>query len=62
MSREVDLVWERPVVEAYEASIIEPPTSFWTEMLQLVGLRKTKGSNDAGTEANEVEGPARQRS
>ncbi|KAK6380743.1 hypothetical protein LTS17_004943 [Exophiala oligosperma] len=40
--READLVWERPVVDAYEASFITPPVGFWTEMLQLVGLRRGK--------------------
>ena len=37
-----DLVWERPVVDAYEATFASPPIGFWTEMLQLVGLRKNK--------------------
>ncbi|KIW48926.1 uncharacterized protein PV06_01482 [Exophiala oligosperma] len=43
---EADLVWERPNVDAYEATIIDPPVGFWTEMLQLVGLRRNKGGND----------------
>jgi amino acid transporter len=38
-----DLIWERPIVEAYEATFIDPPSSFWTEMLQLIGLRRGKG-------------------
>lgn len=37
---EADLVWERPVVEAYEATFINEPLGFWTEMLQLVGFRR----------------------
>lgn len=37
---EVDLVWERPIIDAYEASFISPPIGFWTEMMHLVGLRK----------------------
>lgn len=37
---EADLVWERPIVEAYEASFVNPPISFWTEMLQLIGLKR----------------------
>lgn len=37
---EADLVWERPVVEAYEASFVNPPIGFWTEMVQLVGLKR----------------------
>ncbi|KAF4458789.1 general amino acid permease AGP2 [Fusarium albosuccineum] len=37
---EADLVWERPQIEAYENSIKEPPVGFWTEMGQLVGIRR----------------------
>jgi amino acid transporter len=44
-----DLVWERPNVEAYEATFIDPPVSFWTEMLQMVGWRRIKGGNDKRT-------------
>lgn len=40
---EADLVWERPIVDAYEESFLTPPIGFWTEMLQLVGIgRKNK--------------------
>ncbi|PSR92034.1 AAT family amino acid transporter [Coniella lustricola] len=37
---EADLVWDRPIIEAYEASFIDPPLSFWTEVLQIFGFRK----------------------
>ena len=37
---EVDLVWDAPLIDAYEASFITPPVSFWTEMLQLIGLKR----------------------
>lgn len=41
--READLVWERPIVDAYESSFLTPPVGFWTEMLQIVGIgRKHK--------------------
>lgn len=39
-----DLVWERPIIDAYEASFISPPVGFWTEMRQLVTFKR--GSND----------------
>ena len=39
-SREVDLVWDAPLIDAYEASFISPPVGFWTEMLQLVSFRR----------------------
>jgi amino acid transporter len=38
---EVDLVWDAPLIDAYEASFITPPVGFWTEMLQLVGLKRS---------------------
>lgn len=37
---EADLVWERPVIEAYESTFINPPIGFWTEMGQLIGFRR----------------------
>lgn len=47
---EADLVWERPIVDAYEASFLSPPVGFWTEMLQLIGLKRgikdRRGSTD----------------
>ncbi|CAM1511011.1 Fc.00g085240.m01.CDS01 [Cosmosporella sp. VM-42] len=39
---EVDLVWERPIIDAYESSITTPAVGFWTEMLRLVGIRLHK--------------------
>ncbi|PLB54902.1 amino acid transporter [Aspergillus steynii IBT 23096] len=44
--READLVWERPIVDSYEASMISKPQGFWAETLQWVGLRKAKQGND----------------
>jgi amino acid transporter len=29
---EADLVWERPVIDAYEASFAEEPLGFWAEL------------------------------
>lgn len=43
---EADLVWERPTVDAYEATFIDPPVGFWTEMGQMIGIRRRKGGND----------------
>ncbi|OLN87693.1 General amino acid permease AGP2-like protein 2 [Colletotrichum chlorophyti] len=36
---EIDLVWERPIIDAYEASNELPPGGFWREMLDLVLFR-----------------------
>lgn len=41
-SLEADLVWERPIVDAYEADFMTPPIGFWTEMLQLLGIGRHK--------------------
>lgn len=43
---EADLVWERPTIDAYEASFVDPPVGFWREILQLVGIKRIKGGND----------------
>jgi amino acid transporter len=43
---EADLVWERPVVDAYEATFIDPPVGFWREMGQMIGIGRTKGGNE----------------
>lgn len=42
---EIDLIWERPIVDEYEASFTSPPVGFWTELLQMVGLRSKKKDN-----------------
>ncbi|KAK1484815.1 amino acid permease [Colletotrichum cuscutae] len=41
---EVDLTWDRPIIEAYEqhALVHEPPTTFWREMLQMIGIGRSK--------------------
>jgi amino acid transporter len=43
--KEVDLIWDAPVIDAYEATFYEPPVSFWVEMIQIVGLKR-KGRGD----------------
>ncbi|KAF4951298.1 hypothetical protein FSARC_12947 [Fusarium sarcochroum] len=45
---EVDLVWDRPQLDAYEATFTEPPLGFWTEMFQLVFpcFRKNRKTSD----------------
>ncbi|KAK5113693.1 hypothetical protein LTR62_003320 [Meristemomyces frigidus] len=59
---EADLMWERPIIDAYEESFIDPPVGFWTEMLDLVGLgrfitKETGGHRDRRrSSVAEVEG------
>ncbi|KAF2217630.1 hypothetical protein CERZMDRAFT_30478 [Cercospora zeae-maydis SCOH1-5] len=43
---EADLVWERPTIDAYEATFIDPPNGFWREMLQMVGIGRKKFGQD----------------
>lgn len=50
-SSEVDLVWERPLIDAYEASFMDPPVGFWREILQMVGIGRIKGGNDKRRES-----------
>lgn len=48
-SSECDLVWERPIVDAYEASFISPPVGFWMEMIQMVGIKRSKKDDRRGS-------------
>lgn len=43
---EMDLVWQRPTIDAYEATFIDGPIGFWREMAQLFGIGRQKGGND----------------
>ena len=42
----VDLVWERPTIDAYEATFTDKPNGFWREMLQMVGIGRKKFGSD----------------
>lgn len=44
---EADLVWERPTIDAYEAALIGPPSSFWGEMGRLIGINRKKRTSKA---------------
>jgi yeast amino acid transporter len=49
---EADLVWERPIIDAYEETFLGPPVGFWREMLQLFTfnrLGRVEGGNDKRT-------------
>ncbi len=37
---DVDLVWEAPIVDAYEATFTEKPAGFWTELVRMMGIRR----------------------
>lgn len=40
---EADLVYQRTVIDTYEANLTTPVVSFWTEMLQMVGIKRGFG-------------------
>lgn len=37
---EVDLIWEKPTIDKYEASFSEVPMGFWEEVKQMAGFKK----------------------
>jgi amino acid transporter len=37
---EADLVWERPVIDAYEATLVDAEIGFWNECMQLMGFKR----------------------
>jgi amino acid transporter len=47
---EMDLVWQRPMVDRYENSLVGPASGFWEEMGWLVGIKR-KNKNRANVEA-----------
>lgn len=51
---EADLVWERPGIDAYEETFIDPPTGFWKEMGQLIGIGRRKGGGDQRRKSSTV--------
>ena len=51
---EADLVWERPGIDAYEETFIDPPTGFWKEMGQLIGIGRRKGGGDQRRKSSAV--------
>lgn len=44
-SAEVDLIWEAPIVDRYEKMLVGDSLGFWSEMIQLVGIRKNVGKH-----------------
>lgn len=48
---QVDLIWDAPTIDAYERNIVGAPVGFWTEIMQLVGLKggwKRVGEDEKG--------------
>ncbi|KAK4622535.1 General amino acid permease AGP2 [Fulvia fulva] len=56
-SAEADLVWEKPIIDAYEETFLDPPVGFWTEMGELVGIKKkhaTEANRRSSVHASDV--------
>ena len=45
-SAEADLIWDAPLVDAYEAMHMESSVGYWTEMIQIFGFRRNKANRD----------------
>ena len=43
---EADLIYQRPVIDAYEASFTKPPVGFWTEIVRMFGFRRNTKQSD----------------
>lgn len=41
-ANEADLVWDAPLIDAYEAALIEDAPGFWVEIAQIIGFRKSR--------------------
>ncbi|KAH8694857.1 amino acid permease/ SLC12A domain-containing protein [Talaromyces proteolyticus] len=39
---EADLIWDRPIIDAYEASFTEYAPGFWTEVFQMFGFQRNR--------------------
>ncbi|ROV90964.1 hypothetical protein VSDG_07733 [Cytospora chrysosperma] len=46
---EADLVWDKPIIDAYEGALKTKPEGFWNEVLQLVRLKR-KSNEPVGVE------------
>lgn len=43
---DADLVWERPLIDAYEASLVDDHVGFFTEVAQMMGFRRKHTTQD----------------
>ncbi|KAI5926859.1 amino acid permease/ SLC12A domain-containing protein [Camillea tinctor] len=44
---DVDLVWQKPAIDAYEAGFEEEVVSFWTDIARIAGFRKSRVSDES---------------
>ncbi|GKT52678.1 general amino acid permease agp2 [Colletotrichum tofieldiae] len=43
---EADLIWDKPIIDAYEAQFTEPPTRFRDDIRKILGWKKNKQANE----------------
>ncbi|RMZ08628.1 hypothetical protein D0862_03895 [Hortaea werneckii] len=55
---EADLVWDRPVIDAYEETFYGPPSSFWKEMLNLFSFGLLGKQPEADKRTNSIDAGA----
>lgn len=39
---QADLVWDKPIIDAYEQALTEPPTRFRDEIMKMAGMKKRR--------------------
>ena len=39
---QADLVWDKPIIDAYENALTTPPEGFWDEIMGMLGRKKRK--------------------
>ncbi|QRD93075.1 AAT family amino acid transporter [Aspergillus flavus] len=44
---EANLIWERPMIDAYEVGLTSQPKGFWAEILETVGWRRVRQEEQA---------------
>ncbi|KAK8113842.1 hypothetical protein PG999_005911 [Apiospora kogelbergensis] len=42
LAAQADLVWEKPIIDAYEEALTEPPTRFRDELMKMAGMKKRR--------------------
>jgi yeast amino acid transporter len=44
-AEEADLIWERPVIDGYEANVAEQHVGFWREVRVMMGFKKNNADH-----------------
>ncbi|KAI1343678.1 amino acid permease/ SLC12A domain-containing protein [Xylariaceae sp. FL0016] len=49
---EADLIWEKPLIDRYEAALVDPPSRFRDEIREMFTRKKTRKENHMGENPN----------